>query len=165
MVAGGDITLASDINNLEALTWVTGQGVTASSAAIGATETVVLTAPSYTYKANSAYRISLHGGVTVSVATNTPLFRFRKTNTAGQQFDVCRVPCISTSSHGVTYDAMFQVGGADVTAVIVATLTGAAGFNATLTAAATSPCAMDIFRVGREGGIYAGLAGWAPVLV
>lgn len=172
-VFGGDPTYASDINDIltalalvaDAVVWVNGVGSTSSSSAIGATETVVLTLPSYTYKANTAYEFKLHGAVTASVATNSPLFRFRKTNTAGQQFDTARVACISTSAHGIDYSCTFQVGASDVTATLVVTLTGAAGFNATLVAAATSPSVCDINRIGAQGGIPSAIAAYAPTLV
>lgn len=172
MVAAGDPIYASDINNLAARVFVTGIGITASSSAIGNTETVVLTVPSYTYKANSVYAMLLHGNITGGGGTPpannngaTALFRFRKTNASGQQFDTARVVLVNTSSTGAHYECLFQVGSSDVTAALAVTLQGGAAFTATLSASGTSPSACDVYRIGAEGGAPTALTAYAPILV
>lgn len=172
MVASGAKVKSSDINNANTTTWVTGGGTTTSSSAIASgTETVILTAASYTFKANTAYKVNYHGGVSTgggAGTTNSPLFRVRKTNNVGAQFDVARVAVYaSAGSHGFNFNSFFQVGGSDVTAVIVVTLTGptaATTTTATLSAASSSPAAIDIYRVGQEGSIPAAIAAYAPTL-
>lgn len=57
--------------------------VGASSANIGTSETVVLTAPSITYRAGRWYEVKINGGIFGSAATNFADLRVRKTNVAG----------------------------------------------------------------------------------
>ena len=148
MALAGAIIKASDINNA-GMAWINGTGTTAASGAIGATETVILTLPSFTYKANVAYSMIVSGGVSVSVANNTPLFRFRKTNTSGQVFDQWREPVIAAAtSQRLSYLTYFVVGAADVTAVIVLTATGSGAYNVTMQASATTPATLNVFRAG-----------------
>lgn len=156
-MAAGDRIYASDFTGVK---WVNGAGIVASSAAIAATETVVITLGTFLYKAGRAYKVLTAGGATASVANNTPLFRIRKTNAAGQQIDAFRSISISTASSPVHYSSFFRVGGTDVSAALVLTLTGAAGFNAVLTAAATSPASVNVYEQEDAAGF-----GWAPTLV
>lgn len=122
-----------------------GTGSSSNSAGALATETVVLTIPATTYYAGRAYRITVNGSVQTTLANQTPQFRIRKTNTAGTVIDTWRVPVISTNSHGTSWTTYFYVTGSNVFAAIVLTLTGSAGFTATLTGAAGAPSSMQIW--------------------
>lgn len=121
-----------------------------SSAAIGNTETVILTTPAYDYSANRAYSVTISGAVTASVANNTPSFRIRKTNAAGQQFNVFRTNNVTTSAGGagVSFTAYFTTSAAVNSVQICCTLTGGAAFNATFAVAAASPGALVVQDVG-----------------
>lgn len=175
MVAAGDPIYASDINNLAARVFVTGIGITASTTGVGSTETVALTVPSYTYKANSAYALHFHGGVSVSANPpasiggsnflNRTLFRFRKTNASGQQLDVCRMIHTNQESTGLSYECVFQVGSSDITTALALTITGGTTWNSNISAGATSPAGVDVYRVGAEGGAPAAITAYAPTLV
>lgn len=145
--SGPASTLSVDGNDM-GRGWHTGTDSIAVGAAIGATETVVLTCPVKDFKPGRLYKIVVTGPIVASVANNTPLFRIRKTNTAGQQFDAFRVACISTAAHPLMYTAYFRVGAATVNASIVLTLTGSGAFNATLSPSATSPATMNIYDDG-----------------
>lgn len=156
-MASGDRVYASDFTGKR---WVAGAGITASTAAIGATETAAITVGAFQYKAGRAYAVVTHGGATASVANNTPLFRIRKTNAAGAQLDAFRCICISTASSPVHYTSYFRVGATDVTAALCLTIVGSGAFNAVLTAAATSPAAVNVYEVEDAANF-----GWAPTLV
>jgi len=147
--AVGGYVYDTDLDDLDRVVFVEGVGATADSSAIGSTETVVLTVPSTTYKANTAYRIEFAGTVSVSVADNSPNIKFRKTNNAGQQFCSTFTTCHTiTVGYGARTEAYFQVGAADVTAVIVMTLTGSGSYNAKMVASSTSPGTLNVFKVG-----------------
>jgi hypothetical protein len=153
----GDKLFASDFTGKR---WVAGNGIVASTAAIGVTETAAITVGTFLYKAGRAYCAVTHGGATASVANNTPLFRVRKTNAAGAQLDAFRCICISTASSPVHYTSYFKVGGTDVSAALCLTIVGAAGFNAVLTAASSSPAAVNVYELEDAANF-----GWAPTLV
>lgn len=140
--------------------FIEGNGTTAPSAAVGNTETTVITVPSTQYAADRTFRIVISGGVSVSVANNTPLFRIRKTNTAGQQLDFFRVPCINTSTTPMSYTLYFQTAAVAVTAAIVLTVIGSAAFTATLQGQPTSPCTINVYDDGQGG-----VRNWVPTLV
>ncbi len=156
MALAGEIIEAAEFNRKG---FAVGVGTTSSSSAI-TTEAVVLTLPSYTYKAGRAYELKVTGNVAPSVSGTSPLFRFKKTNTSGQQFDIFRVGCTAASSHGARYSCYFTVGASDVTAALVLTLTTGASGTATLSAAATSPASLTAWDVGTAGDFP-----FAPVLV
>lgn len=127
-VFAGDIIYASDVNKLsqDPLAEVT---VVASSAAITA-ETVILTLPSATYKANQAYEVKFEGAYSVTATTNVVSAYLRKTNVAGAIISNFgpRLPQVSLAGSGFLADAsvMFQIGGADVTAALCVTLQSSA---------------------------------------
>lgn len=124
-----------------------GQGVIAgahsltNSAAVGATETVILTANSGTFRAGHTYRCVVYGEVTTSVVGlgNNPTLRIRKTDAAGQQIAQSRFYCpvVSTGFPGA-FEALFDVSGSDVTATMVVTIIGAAGYNGLQAASGTN---------------------------
>lgn len=128
--------------------WVNGAGLTVSSGAIAAAETTVLALPAFTYKKNRAYLIKLTGMVNASVAGKAPLIRYRKTNPAGTQIDVCRVSCPTVATYDSAFESYMTVGAADVNAVIAVTLQADATFTSQLTAGAGSPASCNIFDVG-----------------
>lgn len=106
-------------------------GSTTDSAAIGATETVVLTCPSTTYRAGRCYRVSIGGRVSVSAGPNAPIFNVKKTNTAGQTLNIVgRVGCTNTGQFAIPNNDIVFTCLNDVTAAICLTLTGTASFNA-----------------------------------
>jgi hypothetical protein len=127
---------------------VTGIDTATSSAAIGNTETVVLTIPSYTYQAGRAYSIEFTGLVVASVAGNMPTMRTRKTNPAGQRFTNGSPYCGTTSPTTGDFRSMFTVGASNVTASLVLTIQGSATFNATLFGSATTTTSLDVYDIG-----------------
>ena len=145
-VGDGVITIR---NNDIGRGWINGTGATSNSASIGATETVVLTLPSYTYKAGRAYKMVVNGLLKVSAAPNAPIWQIRKTNATGQVLN-SGIFNIAGTAVGYTSGATcyFLVGGADVTASLVLTLTGGAAFNVFLNAAATVPFTFDVYDDG-----------------
>ena len=132
---------------------VTSVGSGSSSAPIGATETVILTLPNTTYKAGRAYQavISLH--VATSVANNTPICRVRKTNTAGLQLGFSNTATVNTGQTNGSFTCEFWVDTADVTAVLILSLTGSGAYNAT----AVAPFAMHVFDIG-DSSVVSGYA-------
>ena len=106
-------------------------GDTGNSAAIGATETAVLTTAVTTFRAGRAYRVKLAGRLACSVANSAPVLRIRKTNATGASLaTIGRVACISTGEFAVPNgDYVFVVGANDVAAAICFCLTGSATFT------------------------------------
>jgi len=147
--------------------WIAGGGLTASATAVNGTETTQITAltaagTTPTFLANRVYRMESSGGATTGAVATSPLFRYRKTNPAGQQLDVFRCPCVNT---GTTYPSnntsYFKVGASDIAANIVLTLQGAvAPGTVQLTAAASSPAYFHIYEDGT-----AASRPWAATLV
>jgi hypothetical protein len=141
--------------------FVVGNGFVANSAAIGVNETVITTLAAATFKAGRAYMLKLTGSVSASVAANNPLMRFHKTNALGLQIDQWRVYCNNINApYDADHDAFMWVGAADVTASMVLTLQGSAGFNATMNGAAGAPYAFTIWDIGDAANIQS----WAPQL-
>jgi hypothetical protein len=134
---------------------VTHDTLTATSAPIGAAETVVMSALqtggfSFNYKAGRAYRVEFAGSYDSSVAATDVLMRIRKTNAAGQQISVARFTArAATTSYDGSWTTYFTIGAADVTSVVmVLTLTGTGASNARISAAATSPAFLNIYDCG-----------------
>ncbi len=149
--------------------WVAGAGSTASLPGVISAETVQLTAKDEnnltpTYRAGHAYRVVIRGQVTTTNVANQPLWRLKKTNTAGQQFDAWRSSCmVAGQTYPVTYETGFRVDpNNDVTADIVLSLTSPAGVTMQLTAAATSPAVMDIYDDGLASNT---VRSWLPTLI
>ncbi len=149
--------------------WVAGAIITANNAGVINSEAVQLSALDgagnpFTFRAGRAYKVVVRGGVTTTATASPPLWRLKKTNTGGQQFDVWRTACTAT---GTTFPATYTTGfrcdpANDVTAIIVLTLTAPAGVTIQLTGAATSPAVLDIYDDGIADNTYrSGL----PVLV
>lgn len=107
-------------------------GMPASSGAIGATETSVITFPSFTFKANRAYRAVVCGLFSLSVAGNRPIFKIRKTNTAGAIIAQTGKSSQSTGQEDMDWNGEFWIGGTDVTASLVYTAVGSGAFNVTV---------------------------------
>lgn len=147
----GEQTNATDLNNLDRVFWVAGVSTTTSTTPlVGTTETVVLTATSYTYKANNAYQVIVSGSTAAAATSNAPLYRIRKTNTSGTIFDQWRIiPVNATAATGV-FACYFQVGASDVAATMVLTLISAAATTVGISAGANNPFAFNIFRCGNS---------------
>lgn len=98
-------------------------GDTVASAAVGTTETVILTTPSKTFKAGRAYECRIAGRL-VGTAGNNPVMRVRKTNAAGAVLaTIGRTPLITGGEYsGPGQNIVFIVSGADVTATIALTI-------------------------------------------
>lgn len=122
-----------------------------SSAAIGNTETVVLTSPTTTFKAGRVYRMEIEGTLQASVANNSIVARMRKTNAGGTQLAVTRyyMPTGSTYNGNVSFH--FKVVGSDVTCELVFTIIGGAAFTATQTGSSSGARGMTIYDVGNTG--------------
>ncbi len=131
---------------------ITGDSNDTASAAIGTTETVVLTSPSVEFRANRAYAITSTCRYVLSAATaQFPVPRFRKTNLAGQLLaDTGRwdMPA-SGLSIMKTVNCIFTVGATSVTAPIVMTLqTPTAAPTITQNASAGNPRSFYIYDIG-----------------
>lgn len=115
------------------------------------TEFAVLTLPSATYRAGRAYRISSEGGIQGSSAGNAGLLRFRKATILGQSLgELYRFPCpVINTVYYAGGSRTFVVGAADVTAILVLTLTVSGAGNVIQFANAASPRTMDVRDCGR----------------
>lgn len=134
-----------------------------SSAAIGTTETVVMTLPAFTYRAGRAYEVSMKAGIGISTITTKADFRLRKTNAAGQDLGEW-FRYSSTATAGIDQangpGPVFTVApGADVTATLVLTLASTTGTTIHFGSAA-SPRRVIVRDIGDET-----LYPLAPVLV
>jgi len=120
----------------------------AASAAVGA-ETVVLTLPSFRYRANRFYEARLDGGVFGSAATNLANWHLRKTNVAGQDLGEYLRNETSGGANvmGVHGSVYFTLGNSDVTAQLVLPLSSSAG-TATQYGNANTPRSVKIFDLG-----------------
>jgi hypothetical protein len=132
---------------------VNGNGSSSNSASIGATETSVLTIPSFTYKAGRAYEARISSELVVlTAAPNRPAVRLRKTNTAGTQLGAYGHYVSGTSSmHFGGGTCEFYVTGSDVTAALVITLAGGAGYTVNTTA--SPPLSVSIYDIGEATSI------------
>lgn len=156
----GDPAYPTDLDELNRLVWVNGTANIATVSGIGATETTVVTAPSFTYEADTAYKVEAGGLFVVSAAPNTPMFQIRKTNTSGQVLlPQWRWPGAGTAAHGFAVVGHFQVGGSSISAALVLTATGA-GTYSTEVRGATQPTWINIYKVENATNLS-----WAPTLV
>jgi hypothetical protein len=124
---------------------------TSNSAAIGTTETVIQTCPSATYKANTAYKLSIEWGCIMSATTNYPVVAVRKTDVAGAVLIDFATRPVNGASGVVIGDEMsriFTVGGSDVTAAIATTIRTLSG-TVTVGAASNRPRVTHIEEHGR----------------
>lgn len=117
--------------------------LTADTAAIGVTETVVLTMPALTFKAGRAYALRLHTTVRSNTAAATCSINIRDTNAAGTlRGGTWRVNTTAAGAAGeIQLHLDHTVGnntGADITnRVLVLTLTSNSGVNTVLLHAAS----------------------------
>jgi hypothetical protein len=127
-----------------------------NSAAIGNTETVMLTAVDINgggqpdYDGNRAFRAKFVGGHDVSVAASDSTFRIRKTNTAGQVLAGTRFTGrAATTSYYAGFEAIFTTGAFTLFGTdIVLTLQGSAAHNSRITASATGPSFFTVEDIG-----------------
>lgn len=127
-------------------------GSTSSSAAIGTTETVVLTLPSKTYKANRAYRCYLNAAVSANTAGALAFSRLAKGAVGGQALgEFSRVPVTSAAAVFAQKGFIeFTCGPADVTTTLVVTLFANTG-TVTQAAGATFPRTCTVEDIGNSG--------------
>jgi len=138
--------------------YMANDGTVAGSAAVGAVESIALTATdngvTATFKAGRAYRCMFHGNVTSSVANTDALMRIRKDNgtnnpPTGQQLASGRFAVrLAGNPYDASWSTVFIVGANDVTAKIVLTMTGSAGNNASIASSAVSPAEFIIYDDG-----------------
>jgi|SRR6185503_14104635 len=124
---------------------------TATTSAIGTTETVFTTAPSGTYKANTAYKLEFKASYVMSSATSYPYFWVRKTDAAGQTIaDFYRQPTPGVASQpmGFSLYSYFTIGGSDVTATLVG-VTRASSGTVTVQAGTGAARTLRIIEAGR----------------
>lgn len=140
----GTVTINGDILNGYGIDTGRGRiyttGIASPSGAIGGTETTVITGPSFTYKANRAYRMVVSGLMTLSVANNRPIFKFRKTNNTGAIIAQTGITSVSTGQEGTDWIGEFWIGASDVTATLVYTAVGSGAFNVTVLAGTGFTC-------------------------
>jgi hypothetical protein len=140
--------------------WRFGNGRSTDQTGIGATETTVLTVASATYRANRAYRLEFFGGCSVTVANNTPDFKVRKANTTGQILSEIRIAVLGNSTmHGFHHSQIFTVGGTDVTAAMVLTVSSGASYT-TSVIGTQEPIGLHFYEIGPSSSYT-----WATVLV
>lgn len=160
----GDVSMTGTLNILGAASFsdtvsiggmdsikrrVHGTTVTASSAAIGNLETVVITIPSFTYTAGRAYQLEFSSLFNVSVASSRPQWRHRYPNLAGTQLKIAPTGAVSTGQEIAEWTSKFVVsGGVDVTTAMVITTIGSAAFTTQLLASAAQPAQVDIYDIG-----------------
>lgn len=120
-----------------------------STGAVGTTETVIATFPNMDFRAGRAYEMRNIGIATMSAAANTAAFRFRKTNTAGQQLANYGNWGVSTTTGEAIHQTgrVFTVGSADVNATIVLTAQASAG-TVTVNAGALFPRKAELWDCG-----------------
>jgi hypothetical protein len=131
-----------------------------SSAAIGTTETVIMTLPSTTYKANRAYLCWTGGALANTNSAAQSAWTVKKTSTAGASvFGYPRIGATGTNNDvHVNLQQIFTVGGSDVTATLVLCM-AATSNTMTHTAAASNTRHVTITDIGP-----ASAYGTAPVL-
>ncbi len=133
-----------------------------TSAAIGTTETVVLTIPNMVFKAGKAYKVTMKAMMYGSVAGALGNFRVRKTNASGADWgEYGRTRCEGTnsgSSVGVGGSPLYLTRSAntDLTADVVLTCSANTGNTVTLWASAATPRTFLIEEVG-DAADYLGL--------
>lgn len=127
--------------------WVNGTTLTVNSGPItgAATETVIITLPEYTHKAGRAYKLEVSGLFNVSVSPNRPVWQIRKTNNVGQSLKTADVGAVNTGQHSVDFACHFTVGGTDVTAELVVTLSSASG---TFSVTQLAPTEVNVYEIG-----------------
>jgi hypothetical protein len=132
-------------------------GTQTSSPPIGATETVVLTTPVYTWEAFRSYKVTFTGSVASNTNNTDALLRVRKENgttpPTGQQLSVGRFACRNAgSSYDATWSTYFTVAATPVTCAISLTLGAnpSVGQTVTISAAATSPAELTIEEDGNQ---------------
>jgi hypothetical protein len=164
LTVGGNQTVTGNLSVVGTMPdgvarYVTGAILTTTTAAIGNTETIVLSTPSTTWKAGRLYKITYAGMITGSVATNRPLWRVRKTDTAGTQLWANAKPIISVGSqHDGNFFGYFRCGVSDVTAVVALTLQASASFTATA-------LETGVFEIHDVGTVASRPAGYATDIV
>lgn len=150
LIVDGNIYSGPDLVNL-GRGQVNRVSSTTASAAIGSTETVVMTFPSMTYRANRSYRVFHEANWTISAATaGYGNFQVRKTNASGTvlvTYSRFRGDLTSTQFSGRA-SGVFTVGASDVTATIVVTCAGTASYNIVQFAQAGTPRVCSIYDVG-----------------
>lgn len=130
--------------------WFTNVSDFANSAAIAGVETAVLTTNNMTWGSSRAYRCIVDGGFSTSVGTNRPIWRLRKTNTAGQLLAFAHgavSPAAAGSNTTLYMSQVFTVASGGVTAQLVLTLIGSGVFTATMTGG-NGGRTMDFIDVG-----------------
>lgn len=135
--------------------WVTGASKATAQTPAANTENILLTIPSFTYRANHAYEVVVAMEFSVSAAPNGPIFRIRRDNgttpiPTGTEIRQTRKPAIATAMHNGDFVCKFTVGAADVTTGLVLSGTSAsAGF--TFTQLASPICYVDVYDMGDAG--------------
>jgi len=131
--------------------WVNGNSKNTAQTPAANTEAVLLTIPTFVYKAGMAYEICVAMEFTTSVAPNGPVLRMRAgTTTAGTEIRQTRKPAINTAMHNGDFVCKFTVGASDInTALVLTGNSASAGF--TFTQLASPICYVDVYEMGIAG--------------
>lgn len=124
---------------------------TSNSAAVGTTETVIVTISNFVWRANRAYRCEYGPSIVTSLTTNVGQFRIRKTNAAGTLWGNAGAHGPSGSSPPINAMGQFFVRrntGSDLTATIVLTLQAQTSGTATQQGTADTPRYLTVVDVG-----------------
>lgn len=122
-----------------------------ATGAIGTTETIFLSCPSATYKANTAYRLTIECGYVMSTSSNYPVVLTRKNSLAGAVLIDFATRAVNGGTGVVIGDEMsriFTIGGSDVTTSIVCTIDTLTG-TVTVSGASARPRVCHIEEYGR----------------
>ena len=143
LTAGGELS----INGLDGGRGVVSSGgLSASSGAIGNTETDLFTLTNFTFEVGRAYRFEYWGMSTVSLASNRPLFRLRKVSGGTQMVaGSCFVGTLNSQCE-TPWGGYFYVdpAGSNLALNMVVSVIGSAAFNVT----ALSPSGATITDIG-----------------
>jgi len=123
---------------------------TSNSASITTSLAVIITLPSYTYKAGKAYRLHLEAQIAYQSGGTGTVMAIRKTNTAGAVVvDLSRYPYngFTGVSTGFERDRFFVVGGSDVT-VALCLVANTTANTCIFEASSSAPRQLMVFEAG-----------------
>jgi hypothetical protein len=135
-------------------TWVL-SSTTASGTSTATSETAVtgLTAPSSTYRAHTAYRITMRGLLRAATTNGNSTIRIRDTNAAGTlRFDGFGAATVSTSNVNFYYETLVaNTTGVDITSrVLAVTLTHSAAGGVFVNASSVHPWSFRCSVIGAD---------------
>lgn len=136
------------------LGFVNGNGTNAGSAAVGTTETLLLSVTATRpYQPGRAYRIDADLKFLLNTPPNKGLFRIRQnwvnSGTPGVEIQGVNKPATTNNETDGAFRALFKVaaGGSNVTSTLSLTSQGAGSITVTLS---TATCQVNIYDIGKD---------------